>query len=89
MSYDRSTAGNGPQTMGWGGGPIDLSTADFQVPDTVKGVTLTSPGNVALRAVRGTVDIIMTNLPSGYVLPWHCSHIRKTGTTAALATIIG
>ena len=89
MSYDRRSAGSGPQTLAPGGGPINLGGGDFTVPDSVKGIVVTSAGDVVFRALNGSADITMAGLPAGYVLPWHCSHIRKSGTTAALATAEG
>jgi hypothetical protein len=89
MSYDRKNAGSGPLTLGWSGESIELASGDFRVPDTAKAVVVTSAGDVVCRAVSASTDITMTDLPSGYVLPWHCSHIRQSGTTASLATIVG
>ena len=89
MSYDRRNAGSGPLTLGTSGETIDLSPGDFLVPDSVKAIVITVGGDVVCKAMFGGADISMTGLPAGYVLPRHCSHIRKSGTTARLATISG
>lgn len=89
MSYDRKTAGSGPMTLGVDGIAIDLSTADYTVPDPVKGVVVTAAGNVVCRPLNATADITLTDLPAGYVLPWHCQKIVRSGTTAGLATVNG
>jgi hypothetical protein len=89
MSYDRKSAGNGPLTLGWDGATIDLGPGDFQVPDSTKAIVVTTSGNVACKPVNAAVHITLTSLPAGYILPWHCSHIRKAGTTAVLATVAG
>jgi len=89
MTYDRRNAGSGPLTLGTNGETIDLGPGDFVVPDSVKAIVITAGGNVVCKAMFGLADISMTGLPAGYVLPWHCSHIRKSGTTAKLATIGG
>lgn len=89
MAYDRKIAGSGPQTLGFGGAAIDLAGGDYAVPDRVKAIVLIGEGDVVFRPVSGTEDIAIGGLPAGYVLPWHCSHIRAAGTTAALATVEG
>jgi hypothetical protein len=89
MSYDRKHAGNGPLTPGWDGAPINLGPGDFQVPDSTKAIVVTAAGNVVCKPVNAAVSITLTSLPAGYILPWHCSHISKAGTTAALATVAG
>ena len=89
MSYDRRNAGSGPLTLGWAGESIALASGDFVVHDSVKAVVVTAGGDVTCRAVNAASDITIEDLPAGYVLPWHCSHIRQSGTTASLATIVG
>lgn len=89
MAYDRNDFTSGSDTFGFGGGPISLAGGDYAVPNTVKAIVVTTSGTVVLRAVDGAADITITAAPVGYVIPWHCSHIRQTGTTATLATVIG
>jgi len=89
MPYDRTTAGSGPLTPGWGGRAIDLASGDFEVSDSVKAIVLTSAGNVVCSPANATANITLSDLPAGYILPWHCSHIRQAGTTASLATVTG
>ncbi|MFA7604543.1 MAG: hypothetical protein WCY29_16205 [Novosphingobium sp.] len=89
MSYDRNSAGSGPMTFGVDGADIDLSSTDFVVPDAVKGIVLTEAGDVVCRPMHAGADITLTDLPAGYMLPWHCAVIRKAGTTASLATVLG
>lgn len=89
MAYNRQDYTSGADTFGFGGGPISLAGGDYTVPATVKGIVVTSTGTVVFRAVDGVADITVSAAPVGYVLPWHCSVIRQTGTTATLATVIG
>jgi hypothetical protein len=89
MAYDRSTAGGGPSSFGFGGDTISLASTDYTVPSTVKAIVVVATGNVVCRAVNGAADITITGAPVGFILPWHCLTIVKTGTTATLATIIG
>ena len=86
MSYNRRTAGSGPTTFGFGGAPIDLSAVDYTVPNTVKGIVVVNTGNVICVPVSGS-SITVTAAPVGFILPWHCVTITRTGTTATLATI--
>jgi hypothetical protein len=89
MSYERKNAGDGPLTLGWDGAAIDLGPGDFQVGGSTKAIVVTAAGNVGCKPANAGADITLTALPAGYILPWHCSHIRKAGTTAALATVAG
>lgn len=89
MPYNRQDFTSGADTFGFGGAAIDLSSTDYTVPDTVKGIIVISTGNVVCRPVDAGADITITSVPAGFILPWHCSAIRRTGTTASLATIIG
>lgn len=88
MAYNRNTAGDGPQTYGMDGATIDLSGGDFTVPDTVKGIVVVATGDVVCRPVNADADITITVAPVGMMLPWHCTKIESTGTTATLATVI-
>lgn len=89
MPYDRTDFTSGAQSFGFGGVPISLASTDFTVPNTVKAICVVAAGNVVFRAVDGTADITITGAQVGYILPWHASVIRRTGTTATLATVIG
>lgn len=89
MTYDRKRAGSGPSSFGFDGATISLAGGDYTVPDTVKAVTVVATGNIVCRPANASADITVTGAPVGYVLPWHCSAIRQTGTTATLATVIG
>lgn len=89
MTYDRSKAGQGPSTYGFDGATIDLSGGDFTVPATVKAIVVVATGDVICRPVNANADITITDAPVGFVLPWHCSKIESTGTTATLATVVG
>lgn len=89
MPYDRNDFTSGSDTFGFGGDVISLASVDYTVPDTVKAIIVTNPGNIVLRSKDGTADITITAAPVGFILPWHCLAIRRTGTTATLATIIG
>lgn len=87
--YDRDNYSSGAETFGFDGAMISLAGGDYTVTDEVKAIVVVSAGNVVFRAVDGGSDITITSLPSGYILPWHCSVIRQSGTTANLATLIG
>ena len=89
MAYDRRLGATGASAFGPGGVPISLAGGDFTVTDVVKGVAVVAAGNVAFRTLKGDADIIVTDAPVGWVLPWHIDTIRQAGTTAALATIEG
>ncbi len=89
MAFNRLTAANGASAFGTGGEPISLAATDFTVPETAKGVVVVAAGNVVLRTLKGAADITITDAPVGWIPPWHCLAIRKTGTTATLATIEG
>jgi hypothetical protein len=89
MSYDRKVAGSGPTSFGFDGAAIDLSATDFTVPDSVKAIVVTAAGNVVCRPLKAAADVTLAGLPAGYVLPWHCTRITRSGTTATLATVIG
>ncbi len=89
MSYDRLTAGDGPATLGRDGATIDLGGGDYTVPNTVKAIVVVAAGNVVCRPLNAGADITITAAPVGYILPWHCTKIESTGTTATLATVIG
>lgn len=89
MPYDRKDFMSGADSFGFGGATINLASTDFTVGDTIKGIIVVASGNVVCRPVDAGADITITNAPAGLILPWHCSAIRRTGTTATLATIIG
>lgn len=87
--FNRKTAGNSPMTFGFDGATIDLSSTNYTVPDTVKAIVVVAEGNVVCRPVEAGADITITSAPVGFVLPWHCVTIVRSGTTATLATVIG
>lgn len=89
MPYNRQDFTSGADTFGFGGATINLGSGDFSVGDTVKAIVVVSTGSVVFRPVDGASDITITSAPVGYVLPWHASVIRQSGTTATLATVIG
>ena len=89
MAYDRNDFTSGADTFGFGGATINLASTDYTVPNTVKAITVVASGNIVFRAPDSAADITIVNAPVGYVIPWHCGFIRKTGTTATLATIVG
>lgn len=89
MAYNRNEAGSGPATFGVDGAEIDLSSTDYTVPDTVKAIVVVATGDVVCRPLNAGVDITISDAPVGMLLPWHCTKITKTGTTATLATVLG
>jgi len=68
------------------GRPINLTPGDWTAGDEVTGVIVTSAGNVVLRPREGDTDITLTGMNAGLWLPYDLGIIRKTGTTAGLAT---
>lgn len=89
MPYDRNEFTSGADVFGFAGATISTAGGDVTIGDTVKGVVVCAAGNVVFRPVGAGADITMTNLPAGYILPYHVVTIRQSGTTATLATIIG
>lgn len=87
--YNRNNYSSGADTFAFGGATISLAGGDYTVPADVKGVAVVAAGDIAFRAADGSSDIAITGAPVGYIIPWHCSVIRQTGTTATLATLIG
>jgi hypothetical protein len=49
----------------------------------VKGIFVGSAGNVTLRSVDGTADVLFKNVAAGQVLDVRASYVRASGTTAA------
>ena len=89
MAYNRNEAGSGPASFGVDGATISLGGGDYTVPDTVKAIVVVAAGDVVCRPLNAGADITITDAPVGFVLPWHCTKIEATGTTATLATVIG
>ena len=87
--YNRGNYSSGADTFAFNGAAISLVGGDYTVPDTVKGIAVVAAGNIVFRAADGSSDITITGAPVGYIIPWHCSVIRQTGTTATLATLVG
>lgn len=88
MPFNRKTAGpKTSATFGFKGAAINLAGGDYSVPDNVKGIVVVATGNILCRPLNGGADITITGAPVGMMLPWHCSVIRQSGTTAALATV--
>ncbi len=74
-------------TPGDDGATISLASVDFTTFSDVKGVVVCAAGNVILRPLNAGADITLTAVPAGFIIPWNLTAIRKTGTTATLATI--
>lgn len=90
MTWDRTKHGrNDYDSFGFDGATVSLAGGDFTVPDTVKAIVVAKAGDIVCRPVNASADITLTGWPAGATLPWHCSAIRQTGTTATLATVIG
>lgn len=76
-------------TFGVDGATISLASTDYTVPNTVKAIVVVAAGNIVCRPLNAGADLTITSAPVGFVLPWHCVKITKSGTTATLATVIG
>lgn len=48
-----------------------------------KGIYVGTGGDVALRGIEGSEDVIYRNLPDASYIAVRASHVRATGTTAA------
>lgn len=59
--------------------PSDSAT----LATATKALFVGTGGDVALRSLRGTADVIFRNVPDGSVLDVRASAVRATGTTAA------
>lgn len=49
---------------------------------TVKGIYVGTGGDVTLRGIDSTADVIYRNLPDASYIAVRASHVRATGTTA-------
>lgn len=86
--FNRNTQGrDDPFTYGLNGETIDLGGGDYEPTLDVKAIVVVATGDVVCRPLNASADITITGAPVGFVLPWHCSKIEATGTTADLATI--
>lgn len=47
-----------------------------------KGIYVGGAGNITLRTVDGTADVVLNNVPAGVILPVRAQFVRATGTTA-------
>jgi hypothetical protein len=81
VHYPNSTS------FGRDGATISLASTDFAVPADVRAIVVVAAGNVVFRPIEGDTDITITGAEVGFILPWRCSVIRKTGTTATVATL--
>lgn len=86
--FNRNTQGrDDPFTFGADGETIDLGGGDYEPTANVKAIIVVAAGDVVCRPINASADITITDAPAGFVLPWHCSKIEATGTTATLATV--
>ena len=76
-----------PLDLGTSGEIIDLSGGDYVPAASVKAIIVVAVGNVICRPLNANADITITGAPVGFVLPWYCSKIESSGTTATLATV--
>ena len=48
-----------------------------------KALFIGTGGNIALRAMDASADVLFKNVPSGSILPVRAKYVRTTNTTAA------
>lgn len=53
-------------------------------PNPFRSIWVGGTGNVTLRALGSSADVVITAVPAGVLLPIATSFIRATGTTATL-----
>lgn len=53
------------------------------LPFIPKGIYVGSGGDVTLRGIDGSADVIYRNLPDASYIAVRASHVRATGTTAS------
>lgn len=87
MTWNRHTEEESPFTFGTDGATISLGGGDYTPTLDVKAIVVVATGDVVCRPLNASADITITGAPVGFILPWHCSKIESTGTTATLATV--
>lgn len=89
MAFDYDRWPNTPATFGHRGQVLDLSTADAPVGRDVKGLMVVAAGNLVYHPAGNAagVDITITGAPVGLLIPHYVDVVRRTGTTASVATI--
>lgn len=64
--------------------PFAISPSDSAaLPRLPKAIFVGTGGDVTLRGVNSSADVVLRNVASGQVLDIRASHVRATGTTAA------
>lgn len=57
--------------------------ATNELTAVTKAIYVGTGGNVTLRTVEGSADVVYKNVPSGAYLTVRATHVRAIGTTAA------
>lgn len=68
-----------PATRGVAIVPHDVNA----LADIPKALFVGTGGNITMRGVGGSTDVLYKNVPEGSILPIRAQYIRATGTTAA------
>lgn len=55
--------------------------------EPIRGLYVGVAGDVTVRMLRGSTDVLFKAVPAGTILPIRVTHIRATGTTAT--TMLG
>ena len=71
--------------------PLSPSRAPFAItphdanalPSVPKAIYVGTGGNVTLRGVEGSADVVLKNVANGQVIDVQAKYVRATGTTAA------
>lgn len=64
--------------------PFAIVPSDTDALATVpKAIYVGTAGDITLRGVAGTADVVFRNLAAGQILPVRAGYVRATGTTAA------
>lgn len=59
------------------------------LPVVPKAIYIGTAGDVTLRGVAGSADVVFRNCGAGQILDVRASHVRATGTTAAGIVALG
>lgn len=78
MTAPISTADTAPATTAFAISPHDTAP----LAQIVKGIYVGGAGQVTLRPLHASADVVYRNLPDSSYIAIRASHVRATGTTA-------
>ena len=65
MTYDRTSSLGDPAALGNDGAVIDLSSEDFEVPNTVKAIEVVATGDLVVIPLNAGASITIADAPVG------------------------